>query len=57
MTYVEQPFYGGLSAPEATLDSRLRRGEPPDWLQPLDLGGAASQHINIYRVRPEASED
>ncbi|HEX9768748.1 MAG TPA: hypothetical protein VGA50_06195 [Kiloniellales bacterium] len=45
--------YTDLSAGPGTLDSRLRRGEAPDWLQPLELGGAARKLYRIYRVSPQ----
>ena len=47
-------MYGGLSRPEDTLDSRLRRGEAPDWLSPVAISDEASREIGIFRVhRPE----
>ena len=55
VTCVRQPMYGGLSMPEDTLDSRLRRGEPPDWLHPVAIGEAASREVSIFRVRRPAS--
>jgi len=55
VTCVEQPMYGGLSSSEETLDSRLRRGEPPDWLQPLAIGEEASREVSIFRVRRPGS--
>jgi hypothetical protein len=36
------------------LDSRLRRGEAPDWLRPLALGETAGKLYRIYRVSPGA---
>ncbi len=37
-----------------TLDSRLRRGWPPDWLQPLELSETAGRLYRIYRVEGAA---
>jgi hypothetical protein len=51
VTCVKRPMYGGLSRPEDTLDSRLRRGEAPDWLQPVAISDEASREVSIYRVR------
>jgi hypothetical protein len=48
---VQRPMYGGLSAPPDTLDSRLRRGELPDWLQPVPVGEEAGREIAIFRVQ------
>jgi hypothetical protein len=54
VTCVKRPMYGGLSRPEDTLDSRLRRGEVPDWLRPVAISDEASREINIFRVhRPD----
>ncbi len=54
VTCVKRPMYGGLSRPEDTLDSRLRRGEAPDWLSPVAISDEASREIGIFRVhRPE----
>ena len=51
---VNQPMYGGLSAAPETLDSRLRRGEPPAWLRQVDVGASARRQIEIYWVeRPD----
>jgi hypothetical protein len=51
VTCVKRPMYGGLSAPPDTLDSRLRRGEPPDWLRPVAIGEEAGREIGIFRVQ------
>jgi hypothetical protein len=51
VTCVKRPMYGGLSRPEGTLDSRLRRGEVPDWLRPMAISDEASRVIDIFRVR------
>jgi asparagine N-glycosylation enzyme membrane subunit Stt3 len=54
VTCVKRPMYGGLSRPEDTLDSRLRRGEVPDWLRPVAISDEASREIDIFRVhRPD----
>ena len=41
------------NGPDA-LDSRLRRAEAPNWLQPLELSETARKLYRIYRVAPEA---
>lgn len=51
VTCVNRPMYGGLSRPEDTLDSRLRRGEAPAWLSPVAISDEASREIGIFRVR------
>lgn len=50
-TCVKRSMYGGLSAAPDTLDSRLRRGEPPDWLRPVPVGEQAGREIAIFRVQ------
>lgn len=50
VTCVNRPMYGGLSAPEDTLDSRLRRGDLPDWIEPVAIGAKASRQVSIFRV-------
>lgn len=50
VTCVKRPMYGGLSAPPDTLDSRLRRGDLPDWLRPVAIGDDASREVSIFRV-------
>jgi hypothetical protein len=45
--------YTDLSNGSDTLDSRLREGKPPDWLQPLELSETAAGLYRIYRVVPE----
>ncbi|MDX1576754.1 MAG: hypothetical protein R3285_11215, partial [Kiloniellales bacterium] len=39
-----------------TLDSRLRRGAAPEWLQPLALSEAADRLYRMYRVEGEAEQ-
>lgn len=48
---VQRPMYGGLSKPPDTLDSRLRRGEPPAWLQPVPVGEETGREFAIFRVQ------
>jgi hypothetical protein len=50
VTCVQRSMYGGLSASSDTLDSRLRRGEPPEWLRPVAIGDEAAREISIFRV-------
>lgn len=50
VTCVKRPMYGGLSGAEDSLDSRLRRGELPDWLAPVAVGEAARGEVAIFRV-------
>ncbi len=52
VTCVNRSMYGGLSRPADTLDSRLRRGEVPDWLRPVAIGDEAGREISIFRVQP-----
>jgi len=51
VTCLNRPMYGGLSAPPDSLDSRLRRGEPPDWLRPVAVGEEAGRDIAIFQVQ------
>jgi hypothetical protein len=51
VTCVKRPMYGGLSRPADTLDSRLRRGDLPDWLRPVAIGDEASREVSIFRVQ------
>jgi len=52
VTCLNRPMYGALSASPDSLDSRLRRGEPPDWLRPVALGEEAGRDIAVFRVQP-----
>jgi hypothetical protein len=51
VTCVQRAMYGGLSASADTLDSRLRRGEPPEWLRPVAISEEAAREISIFRVQ------
>jgi hypothetical protein len=51
---IHRPAYFQLSADPDTLDSRLRAGEPPVWLEAVSLSGAAAEQFRIYRVVPSA---
>ena len=51
VTCVKRPMYGGLSAPADSLDSRLRRGELPDWLRPVAISDEAMREVSIFRVQ------
>ena len=51
---ITRETYRDHSDGSTTLDSRLRRGEAPDWLRPLDLGETAAKLYRIYRVSPGA---
>ncbi len=42
--------YLNLSDGPGTLESRLRAGEPPDWLESVTLGEAAAEQLRLYRV-------
>jgi hypothetical protein len=42
-------YRSGSESPD-TFESRLRRGETPDWLRPLELGDEARAVFDIYRV-------
>ena len=46
--------YTNASKGPDALDTRLRRAEAPNWLQPLELSETASRRYRIYRVAPEA---
>ncbi len=48
------PTYGWLSDAPDTLDTALRRGSVPPWLEPVDLGPDASRHFRAYRAVPAA---
>jgi hypothetical protein len=49
VTCVHSSTYGGLSADPGMLDTQLRRGVFPPWLEPVELGGAAGGDFRIYR--------
>jgi hypothetical protein len=51
---IGKPTYGTRGNDPDTLDNRLRRGEVPTWLQPLELSETARKLYRIYRVVPEA---
>ncbi len=51
VTCVKRAMYGGLSRPADTLDSRLRRGDLPDWLRPVAISDEASREVSIFRVQ------
>jgi hypothetical protein len=43
-------IYAGLSGEPDMLETRLRHGAPPGWLDPVDLSDAAAAQYRIYRV-------
>ncbi len=47
-----RPTYDHLSDEPDMLDARLRKGEPPDWLTPLDLSEETEAYYRVYRVVP-----
>lgn len=51
---IRKATYTSQSNAGDTLDSRLRAGDPPDWLEPLDLSAPAGELYRIYRVVPGA---
>lgn len=48
VTCVHRPMYLHLSGEPDMLDSRLRRGERPGWLQPVELGEEAEEFYRIF---------
>lgn len=53
VTCIQVPTYGPRSGAPGMLDTGLRRGVFPPWLEPVALGAAASRYFRIYRtVRP-----
>jgi len=51
---IRRATYTNKADGPGTLDSRLRSGQPPEWLQPLQLSEPAAGLYRIYRVVPGA---
>jgi hypothetical protein len=51
---IHHPAYFKLTGGPDTLDSRLRAGESPVWLEAVPLSSAAVGQFRIYRVVPSA---
>ena len=50
VTCIRTPTYGARSGAPGMLDSELRRGVFPPWLEPVALGAAAGRYFRVYRT-------
>ena len=49
VTCIRGATYGARSGDPGMLDTELRRGVFPPWLEPVDLGSAAGRYFRVYR--------
>jgi hypothetical protein len=49
VTCIHTATYGAKSGDPGMLDTELRRGVFPPWLEPVDLGTAVGRHFRVYR--------
>jgi hypothetical protein len=50
VTCIRTPTYGARSGAPGMLDTELRRGVFPPWLEPVALGAAAGRYFRVYRT-------